>query len=158
MTPLLYLRLAGLAAIVAALIGGYWAIENHGYKRGKAEVQVLFDAYKENIDDQLSKAVAEKKRIEAERNAKLLTAQRDLSNARRDLDSILGRLQDGTFVLRDGSLPVAGCGSDTVPCTPTDTTGATDSPDVTAGIRQTAFYRAAMTDTLQCSRLINFVK
>lgn len=158
MPTLLYLRIAGYAAIVFAIIGGYWAIENHGYKRGKAEVQVKFDSYKGEINDQLSKAIIAKAKIEAAQNAKFLAAQRDLYSARGDLDSILSRLRDGTFVLGDKTVPVAGCGGDTMPCTPAGAGRTQVTLKNYNGTCDVDFFSDALKDNLQCSALIEFLK
>src|SRR4030042_2061310 len=70
MNPLMWLRLAGVVGIIAVLAGGYWYIDHQGYKRGKAEVQTVFDKYKGVINDQVQAA-----KIHAEAEKKLQDAK-----------------------------------------------------------------------------------
>lgn len=117
-----------------------------------------YSSYKENINDQLQKAINEKKRIEAEQSAKLAKAKLDYSNARRDLDSILDRLRNGEIVPRDESLPLAGSSADSMPGQTTDTRITQVRLKTYKGTCDIDFYSDAMRDNLQCSQLIEFVK
>lgn len=117
-----------------------------------------YSSYKENINDQLQKAINEKKRIEAEQNEIFIKAQRDYSTARRDLDFILDRLRNGEIVPRDESLSVAGCSSDSMPKGEGDTTGANTRLKAYTGTCDINFYADALIDNLQCQALIDYLK
>jgi len=145
-------------ALAVLLLGAIAFSYSNGRASGKAEVQAKFDAYKENINDQLSKAVTAKAKLEAEQNAKFLAAKLDYSDARRNLDSILARLRDGTFVLGGETLPVAGNSPGGVSGKTTDTSKLVVTPRTFSGTCGFDFYAAALRDNLRCQALIDFVK
>jgi hypothetical protein len=117
-----------------------------------------YNKYKENINDQVQQAKIEKARIEAEQTAKYDAARADFLDANRKLRDALDRLRKPTSVLRDAGLHVAGSGASSLSRTPEDTDSTTKAFEVDACIKQSSFFSAAMMDTLQCSRLIEFVK
>ena len=155
---LLWLRVAGVAGLLAALYGGYQYIHHGGVVQGRAEVQAKFDSYKGNINDQVEKAKADAAKIKLEQDAKYSKAQSDYAADRAKLVTILNGLRKSQAVPRDGSLPVAGGSSGSMPAETADT-GGTNVPLATfQGTCDADFYAAAMKDVLQCERLIEFVK
>ena len=120
-------------------------------------VKTEFHEYQENIHDQIQQAIVEKKRIEAEQLEKFRKAELDYADARKQLSDALKRLRDAQTMSGSGTMPVAGNSASAVPGTPANTTGATDTIEITAGTGSFT-YENAMMDTLQCSRLIAFIK
>jgi len=114
-----------------------------------------FNEYKESIHDQIQKNVAEKARIEKEQNDKYQLAEAGYSGA---LSVLNQRLRDLQNMPRDNTLQVAGCSSGTVPGEATYTIGTQIRLATFKGTCDRDFYEAAMRDTLQCQRLIEFVK
>ena len=117
-----------------------------------------FTEYKENINDQISKAEIEKARIEAAQKAKYDSAKSDYDTDRDRLADIIRRLRESGTVPRNETLRVAGDSPSTLPRKAEDTAGAIESAALTARARCPSFYSEAMMDALQCSRLIEFVK
>jgi hypothetical protein len=157
MIPVLYLKLVGAASIVAVLAFGYWWIDDTGYDRGAADVQVEFDKYKGEQDAKLLAAKIEKARIEAEQTAKHDKATLAYLDAKSGLDFVLARLRDSSFVLRKDSLQVAG-NSSALPSEAADTSKLVIPLGAYQGACSFDFYAAAMKDNLQCQALIDFVK
>jgi len=116
-----------------------------------------YKTYKDSINDQLQKAKIEKARIEAEQAAKEKSAneayQRDLDR----LNRILNGLQKPKAVPGNEALPVAGDSPGSVSRKAEDTAGITQTSQVEACVKRSPFFSEAMRDTLQCSRLIEFV-
>lgn len=158
MNPLMWMRVAGGAGLLAALYGGYQYIHHGGVVQGRAEVQTKFDKYKENINDQVQKAKADAAKTKLEQDAKFAKSQTDYAADRAKLVAILNGLRKSQAVPGDGGLPVAGSGVSPMPAQTGNTSGTAPAIEIAAGIRGTAFYANAMSDTLQCSRLIEFVK
>ena len=158
MSPLLWMRVAGVAGMLAALYGGYQYINHGGVVQGRAEGQVKFDKYKREINDQFQKASAKAAADKLEQDAKYAKAQAGYAADRARLVAILNGLRNHQVVPRDGSVPVAGSGVSPMPAKTENTGGTTPAVEIAAGIRGTAFYANAMSDTLQCSQLIEFVK
>lgn len=155
---LLWLRVAGIAGLLAALYGGYQYVQHTGVVQGRAEVQAKFDKYKENINDQVQKAKVDAAKTKLEQDAKEAKAKLDYAATRKQLAAALARLRKPKVVPRDGGLPVAGCSSSPVPTEAGDTGGTAPAVEVAAGACEgTEFYTLALQDTLQCSRLIEFV-
>lgn len=159
MTPMMWLRLAGIAGLLAGLYGGYQYVQHTGVVQGRAEVQKKFDAYKENINDQVKKAKDDAAKTKLEQDTKEAKAKLDYDTARKQLAAALARLRKPEIVPGNGSVPVAGCSSSSMPAKASDTGGTAPAVEVAAGACEgTEFYTLALQDTLQCSRLIEFVK
>lgn len=159
MNPLIWLRVAGIAGLLLAIYGGYVYIHHGGVVEGRAEVQAVFDKFKENINDQVEKANAKAAADKAEQDAKYAKAQGDYATTRKQLDAALARLRKPQAVPGNESVPVAGCSTGSMPPETTDTSGATPAVETGAGACEgTEFYTLALQDALQCSRLIDFVK
>lgn len=159
MNPLIWVRVVGVAVVLAALYGGYQYIHHDGVVQGRDEVQKKFDAYKENINDQVQKANAKAAADKAEQDAKYAKAQGDYATTRKQLAAALARLRKSEAVPGDEGVPVAGCGTGSMRTETTDTSGTTPAVEVTAGACEgTEFWENALKDTLQCEALINFVK
>ena len=120
-------------------------------------VETDYSEYKESVNDQVAKAKNEKIRIEAEQRAKLDKAELDYADARKHLSAALKRLRDAQTMSGSGTMPVAGNSASTMPGTSENTTGAINPIAITAGTGSFT-YENAMMDTLQCSRLIAFIK
>lgn len=158
MISLMWLRVAGVAGLLAALYGGYQYIQHTGVVQGRAEVQKKFDDYKENINDQVEKAKADAAKVKLEQDAKFAKSQTDYAADRARLVAILNGLRKSETVPGNQSLPVAEPRIDSMPADTADTSRVVEAPAVTAGACEgTEFYALAMLDTLQCSRLIEFV-
>jgi hypothetical protein len=114
--------------------------------------------YKDSINDQLSKAKIEKSRIEAEQQAKLDKASNDYAADRNRLADIIRRMRESGAMPREASVRVAGSGASSLPGEAEDTARTLKDSAATARTGCAAFYSEAMMDTLQCSRLIQFVK
>ena len=128
------------------------------YSHGKEVVQVKFDTYKGNINDQVQKANAKAAAIKLEQDAKLAKAKTDYDADRRRLDAALAGLRKSQIVPRNESLPVAGCGSDSMPSETGNTERIAPAAEITAGACEgSEFWENALKDTLQCSKLIEFV-
>lgn len=147
-----YISLA--AAIFLTLT--HWLSYNHG----KDVVQTKFNEYQEMINDQVvaAKIVADRERERQE--IKYNGASASYQAASVSLDSALKRLRNTENLLRNCTVPVAGHSGDSVSTSPTNTTGTTQAASFGAGTFQSAeeFYEAALRDTLQCQRLIEFVR
>jgi hypothetical protein len=122
------------------------------------QVKTEYSEYKGTINDQLQAAINEKKRVEAEQNAKLAKAKLDYSNSRSDLDSILDRLRNGEIVSRDEALQVAGCSGDSVSGNSTYSIRTQIKLKTYSGTCDINFYSDALKDNLQCEKLIEFVQ
>jgi hypothetical protein len=120
-------------------------------------VEIEYKEYKGNIDDQVQKAKIEKARIEAEQAAKEKSAsetyQRDLDR----LNDALDRMRKSKVVSGNETLRVAGDSPDSMSRKAEDTSRTLKDSATTARTECTTFYSEAMMDTLQCSRLIEFV-
>jgi len=114
-----------------------------------------FNEYKESINEQVQKNVAEKARIEKEQNDKYQLAEAGYSGA---LSVLNQRLRDLQNLPRDNPLQVAGCSSGTVSGEATYTIGTTIRLATRKGTCESSFYADALRTTLQCQRLIEFVK
>jgi len=158
MNPLMWLRLAGIAGIIGLLYGGYKYIDHQGYKRGKDEVQALLDKYKETINDQLSKAKIHAETEKKLQDAKYESAKHDYADSQSKLDNALKRLRKPQAVPGNSAVQVAGCGSSPMPAEATDTGGTTVTLATFEGACERSFFEAAMRTTLQCERLIEFVR
>lgn len=145
------------AIIAVVLLAGIGWSHWKAYSGGKGVVQAKFDEYKESINDQVQKANAKAAQIKADQDAKFTKAQSDYSATRKQLDAALARLRKPQAMPGNESLPVAGCSSDSVSTETADTAGTAPAVEIAAGIRQTSFYANAMSDVLQCSRLIDFL-
>lgn len=117
-----------------------------------------YKEYKESINAQLQTAINEKVRIESEQTAKLDKARRDYSSARRDLDSILGRLRNGEIMSRDEALQVAGNSPYSLSSTAGGAGGTQVKLKTYNGTCDIEFYSDAMKDNLQCQSIIEFIK
>ncbi len=142
--------MAGLIIVLLTTIGiSRWELYS---------ISKEYSEYKDSINDQVQKAKNEKIRIEAEQDAKAKQAneayQRDLDR----LNDALDRMRKSAYLPRNEALRVAGDSTSSMPKTPTDSTGLIEGVEIEARVRQSAFYREALKDTLQCSRLIEFVK
>jgi len=142
--------MAGLIIVLLTTIGiSRWELHS---------VTKEYSEYKANINEQVEKAKNEKIRIEAEQDAKAKQAneayQRDLDR----LNDALDRMRSTRTVSRETTLRVDGVSTSSMPKTSTDSTGTIEGVEIEARVRQSAFYREALKDTLQCSRLIEFVK
>jgi len=111
--------------------------------------------YKENINDQVQKAINEKARIEAEQNAKYTMAQTGYAGA---LDELNRRLRNAENLPRSTSVQVAGCSGSTVSEASTDTTRTQVRLKAFKGTCDAEFYAEALRDNLQCQSLIDFIK
>lgn len=153
------MRVAGVVGLLAALYGGYQYILHTGVVQGRTEVQKKFDKFKENINDQVQKAKADAAKVKLEQDAKFAKSQTDYAADRARLVAILNGLRKPQTVPGNPSVPVAGCSVSPMPAQATDTSGTTPSVEIAAGACEaTEFYTLALQDTLQCSRLIEFVK
>jgi len=142
--------MAGLIIVLLTTIGiSRWELYS---------ISKEYSEYKANINEQVEKAKNEKIRIEAEQDAKAKQAneayQRDLDR----LNDALDRMRSTRTVSRETTLRVDGVSTSSMPKTSTDSTGTIEGVEIEARVRQSAFYREALKDTLQCSRLIEFVK
>lgn len=159
MNPLIWIRLGAAAAVLAALYGGYQYIQHTGVVQGRAEVQKKFDAYKENINDQVQKANEKAATTKLIQDAKFALAKSTYAADTARLNAALARLRNPETVPRDGSVQVAGCGTGSMPPKTGDTGGTAPTVEARAGACEgTEFYTLALQDALQCSRLIEFVK
>ena len=154
MTWLMWLRVAGVAAILAVLYGGYVYIEHRGYDR----CQTKWDAdkaFRKIIADRQATKAKETERIADEKSKKIAD---DYAASQRELAAALKRMRDAQAVPRSEPLPVAAGGRATMPGI-TQSSGGTDQAAApSTGTGKTAtFYELAMEDTLQCSRLIQWV-
>ena len=146
------------AIILACLMLGLGLTHWKAYSHGKEVVQAKFDTYKGNINDQVQKANAKATAIKAEQDAKYDKAKLDYADVSRDLDAALKRLRKPPSVPRNESLPVAGCSGDTVSTEAGNTERIAPAVEITAGACEgSEFWENALRDTLQCSRLIEFV-
>jgi hypothetical protein len=118
-------------------------------------VEKEYKTYKDSINDQLQKAKIEKARIEAEQQAKHDREVADLAADRDRLKRILDGLRKSSSVPRQAGLSVAGSSSSSMSeaSTNSERFTATFAPATRTGFT----YEDAMMDTLQCSRLIEFV-
>jgi len=121
-------------------------------------IQSEFDEYKGVVHGQLQKAISEKEFIERKYKADLDTARSKYADARRNLDNALERLRNTQAVPRDGTVQVAGCCSDSVPCTEANSGGAVVRLATFTGTCDADFYAEAMRQTLQCKSLIDYLK
>ncbi len=80
-----------------------------------------YESYKESINDQVQKNVAEKSRIESEQTAAAKSARDRYARDLRRLADELERVRRAGAVPREGTVPVAGCSGGTVPGTEADT-------------------------------------
>jgi hypothetical protein len=121
-------------------------------------IQTEFNVYKGVVSDQIAQnkaeAAAEKKR----QDEKFQSAQTSYESNVSKLNATLEWVRKHQAVPWSSPLPMASGSSGPVPTDTSHPTNTTDSAEITAGIRQTAFYSDAMSDTLQCSRLIEFIK
>lgn len=146
--------------LLAGLSYSHYYSWSHGKAAGEAVVQAKFDSYRNNINDQVqiakSNAALEKQKQEREYEK----AKFDYNNVSRDLDVALARLRKSKTVPREGSMPVAGIGSGTVPTETKDTSRVIDAPSFRAGTFRSVedFYDAALKDTAQCKKLIEVVR
>lgn len=152
-----YANLILAAGLLAALGYSHYYAYSHGKAAGKAVVQAKFDSYKANINDQVQKAKDEAAIEKQRQENKYEQAQAAYSDVSRNLDVALKRLRDLKTVPGNPSVPVAGSGSGTMPSKTEDTPRADQAVITGTGIESTAFYSAAMSDTLQCRELIRFV-
>lgn len=155
-----YLNAILALGLIVGLSYSHWYAYSHGKASGKAEIQTKFDSYKGNINDQVQKSKDEAAIEKQRQDAQYAKAQSDYADASRNLDIALKRLRDIKTVPRDSGLQVAGSSSGSLPSKAEDSSRTTDSASFGAGTFQSAreFYEAAMSDTLQCSKLIEFVK
>jgi len=118
-------------------------------------VEKEYKTYKDSINAQLTKAKIDKARIEAEQQAKLDKATNDYTADRDRLNRILDGLRKPKIVSGNSTLPVAGVSPYSLSreAENTERFTATSTPATRTGFT----YEDAMMDTLQCSRLIQFV-
>jgi len=118
-------------------------------------VEKEYKTYKDSINAQLTKAKIDKARTEAEQNAKHDREVSDLASDRDRLKRILDGLRKPKVVSGDEALPVAGVSPYSLSreAENTERFTATSTPATRTGFT----YEDAMMDTLQCSRLIDFV-
>ena len=120
-------------------------------------VEKEYKTYKESINDQLQKAKIEKARIEAEQKAK---HDREIADYAADLDRlnrILAGLRKSSVVSGNEALRVAGDSSGSMSREAESDSGLAKASEVEACVRRSTFFSEALKDTLQCSRLIEFV-
>lgn len=147
------------AIILACLMVGLGWTHWKAYSHGKEVVQVKFDTYKGNINDQLQTANAKAAAIKLEQDAKLAKAKTDYDVDRRKLDTALAGLRKSQVMPRNESLPVAGCSDNPMPTEAGNTERIAPAVEITAGACEgSEFWENALRDTLQCSQLIEFLK
>lgn len=152
-----------IALVVLGWIGS--AIYSKGVGTGVATeskktvaVQVSFDEYKTSIANQLSKAKAEALALKLEQEKKYAKSQADY---RHDTTLLAERLRDFGGVLcgeEQIALRVDGSGSNPLPTETRNPSGTSKAPQAPAIAGQGVSLADALSDTLQCSRLIDFVK
>lgn len=121
-------------------------------------VKTDYQEYKDSINDQVQKAKNEKIRIESEQREKLDKAKLDYSDSSSKLAAALKRLRDAEIMPGNCSMPMAGNSASSVSRRPEDTTGIINTAEITARIGSfNEFYEMSMRDTLQCSKLIEFI-
>lgn len=121
-------------------------------------VKTDFQNYKDSINDQVQNAKNEKIRIESEQREKLDKAKLDYSDSSSKLAAALKRLRDTEIMSGHCSMSMAENSASSVPRRPEDTTGIINTAEITAGARSfNEFYELSMRDTLQCSKLIEFI-
>jgi len=126
-----------------------------GYRLGEERKQVEFDAYKENIHDQMQRAEKAKAKQEAEQRAKADMSQDGYLGA---LSVISNRLRIAEAVPRNPSVCVAGSGTSGVPREAADTTHTLTALAVGGGVCDSDFYARAMREHVQCHYLLELVK
>lgn len=146
-----YLNLFAGVVILAILCFTHFK----AYQIGEDHIQKKFDTYRSNINDEISKNEIEKARIEAEHVSKYNMAQTGYAGA---LDELNRRLRDIKTLPRGEGVPMAGCGSSTMSNTSESTTGTQVKLTTFKGTCSREFYEAAMSQTLQCEKLIEFIK
>jgi hypothetical protein len=132
--------------IIAGIIG--WKLHS---------VETEYETYKDSINDQVQKAKIEKARIEAEQKSKYDRESADYAADIGRLSRILNGLQKSGAMPREAGVRVAGSSPDSLPGKTEDTARTLKDFATTARVGCPAFYSEAMRDTLQCSRLIQFV-
>lgn len=130
----------GLAAILA-LVG---ALTFTGWKLNSVTVQ--FTQYKEAVNDQAQQAKNEKIRIESEQREKFNKKSLELADSKRRLADAFERMRNNPG------------GSSTVSSETGDPNRIKEAAETQAGACEgTQFWEDALSDTLQCSKLIEFV-
>jgi len=121
-------------------------------------VETEYKEYKDNVNDQLSKAKIEKARIEAEQKAKHDSEIADYAADVDRLNRILNGLRKPKVVSGNETLRVAGTDSSIMPGKAEDTARTLKDFATAARTGCPAFYSEAMKDALQCHHLIEFVR
>ena len=126
----------------------------------KFEVYYLtkeYNKYKDNINAQVQRNIAEKAKIDAVNKSEYSKVQRDLVVNRGRLSDALERLREFEAMPRDSGLPVAGCGGGSMSGGKEDTSRAIAHLITYTGACSFDFYSAAMNDNLQCQTLIDYL-
>lgn len=126
----------------------------------KLEVYYLtkeYNKYKENINAQVQRNIAEKTRIDAINQNEYSKVQRDLVVNRGKLSSALERLREFEAMPRGSGLSVAGCGGSSMSGGKEDTSRAIAHLITYTGTCGLDFYSDAMNDNLQCQTLIDYL-
>lgn len=131
------ISLASILTLVGALTFTGWKLNS---------VTVQFNQYKEVVNDQAQQAKDEKIRIESEQREKFNKKSLELADSQRRLADAFERMRNNPS------------GSSTMPRETTDTSRTDQTTETQAGACEgTEFWRDALSDTLQCSKLIEFV-
>lgn len=157
------MRIIGAASFIAVVCGIYWYVDHNGYERGKKEVQSAWDS--EKSKRMVASAIQSAESREKERIAdeKSRIAQLSYAKARADLSAAIADLRNQRLC-GDEDMPgrrsvrVADSGSSSMPRTAEGSAGAGESSSTTAGAGQDITVGDALADTLQCSRLIDWVR
>jgi len=142
-----------LSLIAGALIIGFAYTKWELYSVTKE-----YHEYRANIEEQVRIAKEKAAKIKLEQDAKYEQAQKDYAASARDLDAALARLRDIKAMSGNSGLRMAGRSTSGMSAETADSRRIAPAITIEAGVRQTAFYAEAMKDTLQCQRLIEFVK
>ena len=156
-------RVIGAGAYLAFLYGAYLYVDHKGYNRGHDEVQAEWNADKAERKLAADKQAAEAREKERIANEKTRQAQLSYAQARADLAVALGRMRDlrlcdAQAVPRLEGLRVAGSGQAAMPGAAESPTGTAPDFALAVNPRPAVTFGDALNDTLQCSRLIEWVK
>ncbi|MFA6904477.1 MAG: hypothetical protein WC236_15485, partial [Gallionellaceae bacterium] len=121
-------------------------------------VKKSYSDYKESIDDQVQRALNEKSRTEAAQDAKYDKEKLDHAADRQRLNIALKRLRDTEGVSGYCTMPLAGNRTSGLSRKTEDTSGTVVKLATFGGTCDIDFYEKAMMQTLQCSRLIEFLR
>ena len=146
-----YLSMIAGAVVLAILAYSHLT----AYRAGEAHIQKQFDSYKENVHDQVQKALNEKAKIEAEQDARFTMAQTGYAGA---IDEFNRRLQHAEAMSRNGSVRVAGSSCSSMPSETGDSFRPVTALAAGGGICDSDFYAKAMREHVQCHYLLELVR